>query len=81
MIYAAVNISCVVLLLTVVLVTSNDSNKNEMKSMYVGGGGVADIIKNNLRGQPVTADTQTELLLYTAHSATCGLQSYVITDV
>ena len=40
-----------------------------------------DVSKNKFRGQPVTADTQTGHLLYTVHSATCALLSYVITDV
>jgi hypothetical protein len=35
---SAVNINSVVLLLTVVLVASNDRNKNVVKSMYGGGG-------------------------------------------
>jgi len=78
-IYAAVNISCVVLLLTVVLVASNDNNKNEVKSMWGEGG--TDVMQNNLRGQPVTADIRTGHLLYTVYSTICALLSYVITDI
>ena len=43
-----------------------------------GGEGVSDV---NSRGQLVTADIQTEHLLYTVYSATGALLSYVITDV
>jgi len=79
-IHAAVNISFVVFLLTVVLVATNDSNKDEVKSTYGGGGEGADVIHKNFQGQPLTADTRTGHLLYTAYSATCALLCYVITD-
>jgi hypothetical protein len=69
-----------VFLLTVVLVATNDSNKNEVKSIYGGGCG-ADVTTNEFGGQPVTTDTQTGHLLYTAYSGTCALLPYVITDV
>ena len=75
----AVNSSCVVFLLTVFIVASNDSNNNDVESTY--GGGRADVIQNNFQGQPVTVDTRTGHLLHTVYSATCALLSYVITDV
>ena len=78
-IYAAVNISCVVFLLSVVLVASNDRIRIVWQACAEGGG--ADVIQNNCRGQPVTADNRTWHLLYTAYSAICPLLSYVITDV
>ena len=47
----------------------------------MGGERVVDVIQNNFRRQPVTADTRTGHLLYTVYSATGALLSYVITDV
>jgi len=49
-IHAAVNINCVLFLLTVVLVATNDSNKNEVKRTCSGSG--ADVIQENFQGQP-----------------------------
>ena len=50
----------VMFLLTVVLVATNDGNKNEVKSTWGGEGG-ADVIQINFRWQPVTADIRTHI--------------------